>query len=60
MGHSCGVCLFVKFVMAIGAFYKLEYEMGRGLWLGAPITHRIPDLSLVGHWLGGWVGASAF
>jgi hypothetical protein len=55
VGHSCGVCLFVKFVMAIGEFYELECEMGRGLWLGAPITHRMSDLSLVGHWHDGWV-----
>ena len=29
--------------------------MGRGLWLGAPITHRMSGLILVGHWHGRWV-----
>ena len=32
-----------------------EGVMGRGLWLGAPITHRLSALNLVGHWHGGWV-----
>ena len=29
--------------------------MGRGLWLGAPITPRMSSLNLAGHWRGGLV-----
>jgi hypothetical protein len=29
-----------------------EGVMGRKLWLGTPITHRMSGLNLVGHWHG--------
>jgi hypothetical protein len=29
-------------------------DMGRVVWFGAPIMHRMSGLSLVGHWHGVW------
>jgi hypothetical protein len=49
--------LFGEYVMAYvnsmsSSVMDGEGVMGRKLWLGTPITHRMSGLNLVGHWHG--------
>lgn len=48
--------MFMESIMAVCKSYELECDgWGGGLWLRAPITHRMYGLSLGGHRHGGWV-----